>query len=161
MDEKAQRLLEPDSSEHVECLEPRPRPIYNSWLRWWLPEMLASALSIVAFILLIVLLHSYNGRMVLTPQFPLPFGAFVSLNGLAALLASITKSALMVPIGSCVSQEAWLWFSESKQNRSHRGRLQDLELSDTASRGAQGSLMFLLKTRGRHCLSLNVESDRR
>lgn len=114
MGNKTQELPESHSSEHVERLRPIFKAASNSWIRWWLPEILASVLSAGAFILLIVLLRSSNGQLTMYTQNPKILGDIISLNGLAALLASISKAALMVPVGSSMSQDVWLWLSEMK-----------------------------------------------
>ena len=41
----------------------------------------------------------------------LPSG--LTLNGLIALLSTIARVALMVPVASVLSQEVWLWLSEA------------------------------------------------
>ena len=78
----------------------------------------------------------------------LPSG--LTLNGLIALLSTIARVALMVPVASVLSQEVWLWLSEAQAiPTSHRAQLQDLEYSDAASRGAVGSLLILRHVRRR------------
>jgi hypothetical protein len=76
----------------------------------------------------------------------------LTLNGIVAVIATLNRVALMVSVGSAMSQEAWLWFSPVKQRQNCRSRLGDLELSDAASRGAWGSLVFLFVARRRYVL---------
>ena len=52
----------------------------------------------------------------------------------------------MVPVGSAISQEVWLWLSKAQKDS---GVLQNLESSDAASRGSWGSLIFLVRARTR------------
>lgn len=119
--------------------------IVPSWLRWWLPEILASILSVASLLSIIIVLRVYNGRGLAELNLP----ASLTLNGIVAAIATITRVCLMVPVGSAMSQEAWLWFSASQQRGSARSRLIDLDLSDSASRGAWGSIVFLFFARGR------------
>ncbi len=74
----------------------------------------------------------------------------IGLNGLVALLSTVNRVALMVPVGSAMSQEVWLWFSSTRRRPVCRARLRDLESSDAASRGAWGSLLLLFRARTRH-----------
>ena len=116
-----------------------------SWMRWWLPEMFASLLSVASTISLIMLVRSYHGR----PLQDLNLTSHLTLNGLVALLSTINRAALMVPIGSVMSQEVWLWLCQTRKGLPSHGQLGDLELSDAASRGTWGSFLFLLKARRR------------
>lgn len=105
--------------------------------------------SILAFISTVVVAHVYNGKD--SQNLGLPDG--LSLNGLISILSTINRAALMVPVGSVMSQELWLWLSSKRRREGHQAVLGDLEKSDAASRGAWGSLLFLLKPNGR-CLNM-------
>ena len=92
-----------------------------------------------SLIALIVLMCNYRGRSLEQVELPVT----LTLNGLVAILSTINRAALMVPVGSVLSQEVWLWLSGSSNKSAHqRSRLRDLEPSDIASRGAWGSLIF-------------------
>ena len=121
---------------------PRQRAKLLSDLRWWLPEVFATVLSLTSLIVLVLLMWNYQGRSLDLLHLPAP----LTINGLVEFLSTINRAALMVPVGSVMSQEVWLWLS-SRSDRSayHRGRLRDLEISDSASRGAWGSADFLSK----------------
>jgi len=119
-----------------------------SWLRWWRPEILATSISVAAFITLVAVLWSVDGRA--QQYLTFPHSISFKLNALVALLSSISRGALMVPIGSVMSQEVWIWLSERKKGSSRYGQLLDLELSDAASRGSLGSLQFLFRARRRY-----------
>ena len=116
-------------------------------LRWWLPELLCSLVSILSFISTVIVAHVYNGKS--SQNLGLPDG--LSLNGLISILSTINRATLMVPVGSVMSQELWLWLSSKRRRKGHHAVLGDLEKSDAASRGAWGSLVFLLRPNGR-CL---------
>jgi hypothetical protein len=111
-------------------------------LRWWLPELIASILSIASSISIVVILRNYDGRGL--DNLSLPRG--LTLNGIIAALSTLNRVCLMTPVGTAMSQEAWLWFSATGRKRS--SRLGDLDLSDAASRGSWGSLVFLWSSRG-------------
>ena len=111
-----------------------------------MPEILATLLSTVTLISIIVVLHRYEHRAL--QDLDLPSG--LTLNGLIALLSTILRVTLMVPVGSALSQELWLWLRQRSRDSNPRRELQDLEISDAASRGAWESLLFLIHTRRRH-----------
>ena len=125
---------------------PRKRTKLFSGLRWWLPEIFATVLSLASLIALIVLVCVYRGHSIEQVQLPIS----LTLNGLVAMLSTINRAALMVPVGSVLSQEVWLWLSGSSNRSTHqRSRLRDLETSDNPSRGAWSSLIFLLSPKKR------------
>lgn len=126
--------------------------VAKSGLRWWLPELFASLLSVVSFIALVALVHHYEGKGVQDLNLP----ASLTLNGLVALLSTLIRAALMVPVASALSQEALIWFSRSEKARKGRAQLSDLESLDAASRGAWGSFLFLLQIKSRYFTLCNV-----
>ena len=66
-----------------------------------MPELFASLLSVASLISLIVLVRSYHGRGI--GELNLPYSLI--LNGLVALISTVNIVALMVPVGSTLSQE--------------------------------------------------------
>lgn len=119
-----------------------------AFFQWWLPEIFASMLSVVSLLFLVVLLRHYEGRGIHDLNLP----SSLTLNGLVAILSTLIRVSIMVPIGSAISQEVWLWLLKSRKDC---GRLQNLEFSDAASRGAWGSLIFLIRARTRYCFAIS------
>ena len=117
----------------------------SSFFRWWLPEIIASILSIASLLSIVIVLRIYDGQSL--NDLNLPYS--LTLNGIIAVIATLNRVALMVPVGSAMSQEAWLWFSSVAHKDTCRSRFLDLDLSDAASRGAWGSLVFLFVARRR------------
>lgn len=128
----------------------------SSWFRWWLPEILASILSVISMGSLIVLLTVYDRRGLKDIDLP----GSLTLNGLIALISEIARVALMVPVGSTVSQEVWLWLSKGRAGPARPSQVQDLASSDAASRGAWGSFMFLFKARRRYLVHAMITKFR-
>lgn len=116
-----------------------------SVLRWWLPELSAAAFSIASLLAIVVVLQAYDNK----PLADLKLPKYLTLNGLIAALATFDRVFLIVPVGSALSQEAWLWFVENGRSMNPRSRLPDLTLSDQASRGAWGSFLFIFYARRR------------
>lgn len=127
-----------DDADH-EIISPRKRA---SWLRWWKVELIACIISVLAFIALIIVLVHFNNR----PQSNIGLPQDFQLNTLIAQLSTIIRVAFMVPVAAAISQENWLWASGS----GGRSRFEDLQLTDSASRGSFGSLVFLYKRRKRY-----------
>ncbi|KAI0011043.1 hypothetical protein F4779DRAFT_626726 [Xylariaceae sp. FL0662B] len=101
----------------------------------WLFDFLAWALSAVAMsgIVITLLLHADR---------PLPSWPFsITVNALISVLATISTSALLVPVTGTIGQRKWHWLSSGNH------RLSDLELYDEASRGPWGSLLLLVQIR--------------
>ena len=132
----------------------------SSWFRSWLPEILASILSVISMGSLIVLLKVYERHRLEDINLP----GSLTLNGLVALISEIARVALMIPVGSAVSQEIWLWLSRVRTGSTRRSQVQDLELSDAASCGALGSFMFLFKAPRRYLAqgnTIEIEAETR
>lgn len=106
-----------------------------SWWWWW--EIGGALLSIICVGLILVVLFMANDRAL--AAWPL----WIQPNSLIAVFTTVGKSAMMVPIASCISQLKWRHFEL------HTNRLSDLQLLDEASRGPWGSLMLLADVRTR------------
>ena len=116
---------------------------------WWDFEVASISISFLTFVALVIVLQQYDGQ----PQIAWPYNQ-LTLNGLVALLSTITRATLMIPIASAISQSKWTWFTPKK---SGIGRpLDDLELIDSASRGAMGSLQLLWRMKGRHLVTVGA-----
>ena len=123
----------------------RTKPSKSSLLRWWFPEILASIISVASFLSTVIVLRHYDGLGLNELNLP----NSITLNGIIAVIASINRVALMAPVGSAMSQEVWLWFSSAAHKDNCRSRFIDLDISDAASRGAWGSLVFIFVARRR------------
>lgn len=125
---------------------PRRKGVFTS-LRWWWPEVLAALCALAALAAIVGLVRYYRGHSVygVSPQSQSSF----TLNGLIALLSTIARAALLIPVASALSQDVWLCLSEASRGPAGRGQLRDLEISDDASRGAWGSLLLLRHFRKR------------
>lgn len=104
-----------------------------SWWWWW--EIGGALLSIICVGLVLVVLFEAND--IALAAWPL----WIQPNSLIAVFTTVGKSAMMVPIASCISQLKWRHF-ELRANR-----LSHLQVLDEASRGPWGSLMLLFDFR--------------
>ncbi|KAI0164687.1 hypothetical protein GGR57DRAFT_497564 [Xylariaceae sp. FL1272] len=72
----------------------------------------------------------------------------IAPNSLISIFSTITKSALMVTVASCLSQLKWVYFDDTIQPLRH------FELFEEASRGPWGSAVFSLVVHFRAKLAL-------
>ena len=99
-------------------------------IRTWLPEILCWLVSALLTIGLIALLHHYQNQAV--PKWPYR----ITLNAVIALLSTLAKASLLLPVAQALSQLKWLWFTSEH-------KLSDIGAFDDASRGTLGSLKLL------------------
>jgi len=66
----------------------------------------------------------------------------VTLNSILALLTTVAKAGLMIPIGAAIGQLKWIWFAEKERP------LADFQTFDEASRGPIGGLKLIGRLRG-------------
>ena len=128
-----------NTTDELPKRQTRPRPRRATFLRWWMPEIIASFLSITSLLSIVIVLIVYEGRGIDDLNLP----NWLTLNGLVATLSTFNRVCLMIPVSSALSQEAWLWFSKASQDPKVSSRLRDLERSDHASRGVWGSIVLL------------------
>ena len=117
----------------------------HAYLLWWVPEIVASILSVASLMAVVWILRVFEGRSISDNQLP----DWLTPNSIIAAISTLNRVCLLVPVSSAISQEAWLWVSSKRHKAAYQSRLIDLDLSDNASRGAWGSLVLLVRARGR------------
>jgi hypothetical protein len=108
----------------------------------WFLEIGSLLLGIGAFVVIIILLAHYDSKQ----QFQ---WNGVTLNAFVAVLATITRIGIVVPVAEALAQWKWMHFSKGYKP------LSDFGLLDDASRGTRGSLLLLWEKK-----SLSVQSRR-
>jgi hypothetical protein len=104
-------------------------------LLWeWKWELATWLLGTGALASLVVLLVVFQGRSLKEWTFG------ISLAAVVAVLSQVAQSALLVSVSSCIGQLKWDWL-RSKRSASDLGKFEE------ASRGSQGSIMLLPKTK--------------
>jgi len=99
----------------------------------WRLEATAWLLSCACTIVLFLFLSAYDGK-------PTPKWHFsLTLNALTAILTTIARVALSVPIVEGISQLKWLLFADKTRS------IMRFQHFDKASRGFVGSLSFLAR----------------
>lgn len=92
-------------------------------------EILSILLSVGIIVAMYVLLIEYNNKLVSDWEFP------INLTTLLALMSTIMRAALFVPITSIISQAKWQLFGGDRPRP-----LQELQDIDMGSRGMLGAL---------------------
>jgi hypothetical protein len=132
-----EEVSESDSSPEAEGQESKNTGEsrgFSRLLDWWW-EMGACIVSITGCGLLITFITFLNGTSRSSWERTWP----IEPNTVIAIISTTSRTALMVPVASCLSQLKWRHF----QRRPHR--LSHLDLIDRSSRGPWGSLQVLLR----------------
>lgn len=126
---------------------PLIRPRRSIWLDSWLFECITLAFSIACFIAIAIVLLIYDGKR----QPDMANG--LTLNTVVSVLATGSKSALVLVISESISQSKWLWFQNPRQSQSQLVAIQKI---DAASRGPLGSLMMIIYHRAQSFVSFGA-----
>lgn len=103
----------------------------------WYYDILAELVAICAFIGLAALLKRYDGAPTTSWT-----SRLFTINGVVALLATIIRATLMLPVSHAISQSKWRWFRQASQSTRPQA-FEDLKAFDDASRGVIGSLFIV------------------
>ncbi|ERF76357.1 hypothetical protein EPUS_07064 [Endocarpon pusillum Z07020] len=109
------------------------RTIERWWRNSWAPETFCLALVLVSLTAICVVLWKTQGKP--RPQWPMG----ISVNALIAVFVVLLKAGISLPVSEGLSQLKWQLVSTGSR------QLFDIQDYDSASRGAWGSLQFLLK----------------
>ncbi|KAK6952036.1 hypothetical protein Daesc_006564 [Daldinia eschscholtzii] len=104
-----------------------------SWWWWW--EIGGSILSLISISLIIPVLKKVDDQPIEIWQYS------IRPNSMVAILTTIARTAMMIPIASCLSQLKWGHFQQRANPLHH------LQLYDDASRGPWGCFLLLLTGR--------------
>ena len=104
---------------------------FTDW-RWEIASVVLSLLCVVA---MLIVLKAYQQRSLSSWHFVHD----ITLNTLVALLSTISRTALIVSVASCLSQLKWIHLVRSPRP------LQEMQIFDDASRGPWGSLELICR----------------
>ncbi|KAF2671238.1 hypothetical protein BT63DRAFT_211058 [Microthyrium microscopicum] len=110
-------------------------PLY--WTDWWTLEVAAAILSILCTVAIIVVLAWINGKPIESWHWT------IQPNTIVSILSTVAKSALLLPVAECISQQKWQYYQSQRPRK-----LEKLEIFDRASRGPYGAIqiLFSIKT---------------
>lgn len=107
---------------------------HRNWLSLWWLEVLAASFSLVCLLVTIGVLRVLDGKQYESWRVA---NVDITPNTLVSVLATFSKSSLLLPVAEGISQLKWLFF----QHRAHRSV--DMQVFDDASRGPLGSVHLL------------------
>lgn len=116
----------------------RRRQTLVKHLKIWAPEACWCFVAIIILVVLIILLLAYDN--VSMPEWPLS----LTLNTVVALLATLCRFVVAIPIAEGISQLKWNWFAVRPRP------IKALYAFDQASRGPVGSLRLNFSKNGRY-----------
>ncbi|CAD0107874.1 unnamed protein product [Aureobasidium uvarum] len=125
-----------DSTVRSSMVDKRHTPYRETGRLTWSFELVAAVFSVACFIGLIILLAVSRGK-----EQRYWFGGHITLNGLVALITTITRASVMVSVAASLSQLKWNRFASNTSLHP----LDDLSRYDSASRGPWGSLNLLIR----------------
>jgi hypothetical protein len=106
---------------------------------WWPWEWLCELLAVGSLGAMCFALSYFQDR----PQADWQQSYF-TLNGLVALLATLTKTGLIIPVSAAIGQRKWLRFMPNRKGNVRARRIGDFEAFDEASRGSLGSAKLII-----------------
>jgi hypothetical protein len=99
---------------------------------WW-EEFAAVAFSLSSLLAIVIILAVYRNKTLSSWQFVFN----VSLNTVVAILSTLSRTALLVPVASCISQLKWIRLCRTPCS------LREVQVFDDASHGPLGSIQLL------------------
>jgi hypothetical protein len=74
----------------------------------------------------------------------------LTLNAYISILSKLAGAALLLPVSEALGQLKWSWFQQNSK------QMWDFEIFDNASRGPWGSLLLLIRTKGKALAALGA-----
>ncbi|CBY00377.1 hypothetical protein IAQ61_011308 [Plenodomus lingam] len=117
-------------------------------LKRWLLEVISWVVSLVCMAAIIgVLVHLKDQPLA---KWTWAEKTGLTLNAYISILSKMAGAALILPVSEALGQLKWSWFLE------HSKQMWDFEIFDNASRGPWGSLLLLIRTKGRALAALGA-----
>lgn len=111
----------------------------------WLIEIISWSLSAICMAGIVGMLIFYKDARI--PSWPLG----LTLNAYISVLSKVASAALLLPVSEALGQLKWSWFQGGKSQK-----MWDFEIFDNASRGPWGSLLLLVRTKGKSLAALGA-----
>ncbi|KAF2644167.1 hypothetical protein P280DRAFT_546987 [Massarina eburnea CBS 473.64] len=111
----------------------------------WLLEIVSWSLSAACMAGIVIMLFIYKDKRI--PDWPLG----LTLNAYISVLSKVASAALLLPVSEALGQLKWSWF-----NKGNSKKMWDFEIFDNASRGPWGSLLLLVRTKGKSLAALGA-----
>jgi len=122
--------------------------ISGNIIKRWLLELLSWIFSAVCMASIIGVLIYYKDNAL--KSWTLEKRTGVTLNAYISVLSKMAGAALILPVSEALGQLKWSWFQQNSK------RMWDFEIFDNASRGPWGSMLLLLRTKGKALAALGA-----
>ncbi|KAF1363051.1 hypothetical protein EJ07DRAFT_103628 [Lizonia empirigonia] len=117
-------------------------------LKRWLLEILSWLFSAICMAAVVGVLIYLQGDSL--SRWTIQEKTHLTLNAYISILSKMAGAALILPVSEALGQLKWSWFLE------HSKQMWDFEIFDNASRGPWGSLLLLIRTKGRALAALGA-----
>lgn len=146
LDEK----VEDDTPNLAERIEQRlfQYSISGNIVKRWLLEFISWTFSACCMAAIIgVLIHLQDDKL---SNWTLDRRTGLTLNAYISVLSKMAGASLILPVSEALGQLKWSWFLQ------HSKQMWDFEIFDNASRGPWGSLLLLIRTKGKALAALGA-----
>ncbi|KAF2853174.1 hypothetical protein T440DRAFT_552970 [Plenodomus tracheiphilus IPT5] len=117
-------------------------------LKRWLLEVVSWVFSLLCMAAIVGVLIKLKDEPL--TKWALAEKTGLTLNAYISILSKMAGAALILPVSEALGQLKWSWFLE------HSKQMWDFEIFDNASRGPWGSLLLLIRTKGRALAALGA-----
>ncbi|KAH6632986.1 hypothetical protein C7974DRAFT_163104 [Boeremia exigua] len=149
LDEKVEKIEE-ETPNLAERIEQRlfQYSISGNIVKRWLLELVSWVFSALCMAAIIgVLIYLQDDKL---SNWTLDKRTGLTLNAYISVLSKMAGAALILPVSEALGQLKWSWFLQ------HSKQMWDFEIFDNASRGPWGSLLLLIRTKGRALAALGA-----
>lgn len=122
--------------------------ISGNILKRWLLEIISWVFSSVCMIAVIVVLVYFKDEPL--HKWTLTDKTHLTLNAYISILSKMAGAALILPVSEALGQLKWSWFQQNSK------QMWDFEIFDNASRGPWGSMLLLVRTKGKALAALGA-----
>jgi hypothetical protein len=122
--------------------------VSGNMVKRWLLELISWIFSAMCMAAIIgVLIHLQDDKL---SNWTLDKRTGLTLNAYISVLSKMAGASLILPVSEALGQLKWSWFLK------HSKQMWDFEIFDNASRGPWGSLLLLIRTKGRALAALGA-----
>ncbi|KAJ4984176.1 hypothetical protein SVAN01_10347 [Stagonosporopsis vannaccii] len=142
--------VEDDAPNLAERIEQRlfQYSISGNIVKRWLLELISWIFSACCMAAIVaVLIHLQDDRL---SNWTLDRRTGLTLNAYISVLSKMAGASLILPVSEALGQLKWNWFLQNSK------QMWDFEIFDNASRGPWGSLLLLVRTKGRALAALGA-----
>jgi hypothetical protein len=122
--------------------------ISGNIIKRWLLEIISWAFSALCMAAVIGVLIYFKDDPL--SRWTLADKTGITLNAYISILSKMAGAALILPVSEALGQLKWSWFQQNSK------QMWDFEIFDNASRGPWGSLLLLMRTKGKALAALGA-----